>query len=128
MKLGYSGSESIMLADAHQAITKAGLWEYFARPTTPGKDGFILSTDGELIRLDKFMRYDGHSASSYGWTMRQMESIAKHGVESIRTKPEQKLSSFSGLWKEFMHELKHSPNPSLREQGAILRKFGRNTG
>lgn len=136
--LGYSAHDSIMLADAHQAITKAGLWKYFALPTTPGKDGFMFSTDNELVVLGKCMKYDGHSGASYGWTMRIMELIAKNGMESIRTKPvvtippipstfeemkPERKSSFSGLWKDFMHELKHSPNENLREQGAILRKF-----
>ena len=133
MNLGYSPSDSIMLADAHQAITKAGLWDYFALPNTPGKDGFMFSTDKELVHLNKFLKYDGHSGSSYGWTMRQMEALAKHGLEALRrptlirtedltSKPKRK-SSMSGLWNDFVSEMEHSRNPDLREQASFLRKF-----
>lgn len=137
MNLGYSPSESIMLADAHQAITKAGLWNYFALPTTPGKDGFMFSTDKELVLLNKFLKYDGHTGASYGWTMRQMEALAKKKpqvtipptpatFEEMKHEPKPKpkrKSSMSELWEDFVGEMEHSRNPDLREQASILRKF-----
>ena len=140
LNLGYSGFESIMLADAHAAITKAGLWEYFALPSTPGKDGFMRSTDKELVELDKFLRYNGHSGASYGWTMRQMEALAKDGVESLRRKPRvvipptpatfeemkpEPKTSFGALWKDFLGDLETSRDPNLQEQASFLRKFER---
>ena len=81
MELGYTPQESIMLADAYEALTKAELWDYMKKPSTPGKDGFMFSTDAELVILARYMKYDGHSGASYGWTMRIMESIAKNGME-----------------------------------------------
>lgn len=70
-----------MLADAYDAITTADLWEYFRRPSTPGKDGFMFSTDIELTAIESKMMFKGHSGASYAWTMRQMEAIAKGGWE-----------------------------------------------
>jgi hypothetical protein len=142
LNLGYSAEESIMLADAHKGITKAGLWDYFALPTTPGKDGFMFSTDIQLVELNKFMKYDGHSASSYSWTMKQMETLAKHGIEALRRKPRvtipptpatfeemksetkpKRKSSMSALWEDFVGDLEHSRDPNLRQQGSFLRRF-----
>ena len=80
-ELGYSPEEAIMLKDAYVAITNADLWDYMKKPSTPGKDGFMFSTDHELVILSRYMKYDGHSGASYAWTMRVMESIAKNGME-----------------------------------------------
>lgn len=39
----------------------------------------MFSEHPNLTRIDNAMKYGGHSGSSHGWTMRQMEYIAKHG-------------------------------------------------
>lgn len=77
--VGFDAHDSMMLADAEQAVTKADLWEYLRLPTTPGKDGFMFSKDIELAMINAEMKYQGHSGASYAWTMRQMEAIAKGG-------------------------------------------------
>ena len=92
IELGYSGEEALMLADAHSAITKADLWGYFTMPSSPGKDGFMFSTDQELVTLQKFIKYDGHSGASYGMTMRVMELIAKMGWEGFCSVTRKKLA------------------------------------
>ncbi len=79
--LGFDTDQATMLADAEQAVTKAGLWEYLRLQSTPGKDGFMLSTDIELAMINAEMTYRSHSGASYAWTMRQMEAIAKGGWE-----------------------------------------------
>ena len=43
------------------------------------EQGFMMLDSPELKDINIHMEYDGHSGSSYGWTMRQMESIAKKG-------------------------------------------------
>ena len=75
----YTPFETVMLKDAYNAITKADLWDWMRRKSTPGPDGFMFSSAIELAVINAEMSYDGHSGSSYGWTMRQMESIAKRG-------------------------------------------------
>lgn len=77
----YTPFETAMLKDAYNAITKADLWEWMRRKSTPGPDGFMFSSAIELAIINAEMSFDGHSGSSYGWTMRQMESIAKRGWE-----------------------------------------------
>jgi hypothetical protein len=81
MELGYTADDSIMLADAYQALTKADLWDYMKEPSTPGKDGFMFCTDLELVVLSRYMKYDKHSGHSYGWTMRVMKDIATYGMD-----------------------------------------------
>jgi hypothetical protein len=80
-RLGFSTQDATMLSDAYDAITVADLWEYFRRPSTPGKDGFMFSSDPELSALSARMMFKGHSGASFAWTLRQMESIAKDGWE-----------------------------------------------
>jgi hypothetical protein len=46
------------------------------------KQGFMFNDAPELREIDLYMKYDGHSGSSYGWTMRNMEHIAKNGWDS----------------------------------------------
>lgn len=77
MALGFDAHESTMLADAHQAVTKADMWEYLKLPDTPGKDGFMFTPAIELALITAEMQYQGHSGASFAWVMRQMEAIAK---------------------------------------------------
>jgi hypothetical protein len=79
LSLGFSAHEVALLADAHQAITKADLWEYMRLPSTPGKDGFMFSSAIELALINAEMKAS-HSGASYAWTMRHMERIAKDGM------------------------------------------------
>lgn len=51
--------------------------------------GFMFDTHpdptvkGIISTIDKNMEYGGHSGSSYGWSMRSVESIAKRGWEAF---------------------------------------------
>ena len=71
-----------MVQDAINAVTRTEMWEYMAKWSTPDKDGFMFSTDTELEIINKKIEYGGHSGSSYGWTMRQVEYIAKNGFDA----------------------------------------------
>lgn len=67
-----------MLQNAWDAITQLDLWYYMRRDT----DSFMLSRDTDINIITNKMEelgYDGHSGSSFGWTMRQMQYIAEHG-------------------------------------------------
>ena len=79
--------EKRMLEDAFQAMESVeGSWEYIARPDIPGKEGgFMFSKDPFIETISSHVDKAGligHSGSSYGWTMRQIESIAKNGWDS----------------------------------------------
>jgi hypothetical protein len=71
-----------MVQDGINAVMRAEMWEYMAKPTTPGKDGFMFCTDPEMDVINKKIQYGGHSGSSFGWTMRQVEYIAKNGFDA----------------------------------------------
>ena len=71
-----------MLQNAWTDINQLYLWEYMKRPT----DSYMMSSDPEINIITKKMEelgYDGHSGSSFGWTMRQMQHIAQHGEDDF---------------------------------------------
>jgi hypothetical protein len=71
-----------MLQNAWTAINQLDLWEYMKRPT----DSYMMSSDPEINIITKKMEdlgYNGHSGSSFGWTMRQMQHIAQHGEDDF---------------------------------------------
>lgn len=75
----FSEHEAMMLKDADAAITQCDLWNWLRDYTPEDGKGFMFSEHSNLTRINDAMKYSGHSGTSYGWTMRQMEYIAKHG-------------------------------------------------
>ncbi len=74
-------SEKEQLIDVYEAIEKTtGAWEWLKRPDVPGDGGFMFSSDPILNEIMKNMKMLGcHSGASFAYTMRSMETIAKHG-------------------------------------------------
>lgn len=68
-----------MLTDAYKAITVAELWDLMKED--PGDGGYMFSQNPAYAKID--LQYTGHSGSSYGWTMRVMQFIAKNGWSSF---------------------------------------------
>ncbi len=75
----FTEHEAMMLQDADNAITSCGLWDWLRDYTPTENKGFMFSEHPNLTQIRSAMKYGGHSGASYGWTMRQMEYIAKHG-------------------------------------------------
>ena len=71
------------LEEAYKAIESVGAWAFMAED--PGEGGFMFSKNPMLEEINKAMKDVGHSGSSYGWTMRQMQYIARHGLEAYKT-------------------------------------------
>ena len=72
-----------MLVNAWQAITSTELWDFVKQDT----DTFMFSSDPRINIIGNKMvelGYGGHSGSSFGWTMRNMQFIAKHGEEEYK--------------------------------------------
>ena len=70
-----------MLVNAWNAINQLELWNYMRRETY----SYMFSDDEEIDRITKKMEelgYNGHSGFSFGWTMRQIQYIAKNGEET----------------------------------------------
>jgi hypothetical protein len=75
-------SESF-LADAYQAVTAAGLWDWLRENSPPEDKGFMFWGHPKLKEIEVHMKLiDGHSGASYGWTMRNMQAIATKGWEA----------------------------------------------
>ena len=72
----FSANDADMLKDAHRAIIACDLWDWFKEYTPDDGKGFMFSNHPNLSRISSEMRI-GHSGSSYAWTMRTMQSIAK---------------------------------------------------
>ena len=66
-----------MFSSAWQAISAAEGWYFMAQPIA----SFMWSTDPQLDNINTRIRnlYDGHSGYTYGFTMRQMQLIARYG-------------------------------------------------
>jgi len=75
----YSSLECEMLQDAHDAISQCELWDWLGTYTPHANEGFMFSTHPNLDKIQAAMKYTGHSGSSWGWTMRTMQAIAKAG-------------------------------------------------
>lgn len=74
-----------MLVNAWNAITELELWDYMKKNT----DSYMFSNDKEILIIIKKMEelgYIGHSGYTFGWTMRQIQYIAKNGEENYRDK------------------------------------------
>ena len=106
-----------MINDAINAVTKADMWETLKDLTFPGEGGFMFSRDTRLELINKNIEYQSHSGSSYGWTMRQVEYIAKNGFEAFVT-----LWNTPRIKREQFLKETHT-DMTLSEQVASLEKF-----
>jgi len=68
----------MMLSNAYNAITKADCWHYMKKEI----ESYMFATDPEIWKITKAMAdlgYSGHSGSSFGYTMREIQYIAQNG-------------------------------------------------
>lgn len=73
----------VMLKDMYDAVSVSENWDNLKR-FVPGDGGFMFSEKPEWFsRIDKAVKYGGHSGSSHGWTMRCIDYIAKHGWDNF---------------------------------------------
>jgi hypothetical protein len=75
------GHERMMLKSMYDAVTITENWAKLRDAPTQGsfmfpKDPVVIKMTSELEKADEFK---GHSGSSFGWTIRNIELIAKSG-------------------------------------------------
>ena len=78
-----SQSEIKMLSTAFQAITLTELWDFLEKPI----DSFMCSGDKRVRTIYNKIEelgYHGHSGSSFGLTMRNMQQLALKGEEAFK--------------------------------------------
>jgi len=71
-----------MIENAYMAVNQLELWPFMKKDC----ESYMLSNGPEIWRItDKMaeLGYDGHSGFSFAWTMRQIQSIAKHGEKKF---------------------------------------------
>lgn len=79
--LGYTPEESQMLSNMHTAITDANAWEWLRNFNG---ESFMFSNDPEILLITgKLAGANNHSGFSFGWTMRQLEGLAKMGPDAF---------------------------------------------
>lgn len=76
---------SIVEATESASFKERGIdgWLYLHRYTPPSGQGFMFSDDKTVMDIQRYMTV-GHSGSSYGHTMRQIEFIAKYGLPKYK--------------------------------------------
>jgi hypothetical protein len=78
-----NNSERLMLINAWQAITMTENWNFVKQPI----ESFSFSNDPRINIISNKMvelGYNGHSGSSFGYTMRAMQYIANNGEEKYK--------------------------------------------
>ena len=73
-----SYNDRVMMTNAWQAITLTETWDFVKQDI----DSFMFSLEPQISIISKKMEelgYNGHSGSSFGWVMRNMQYIAQHG-------------------------------------------------
>lgn len=80
-------NEIELLRSAHIAITNCELWDWLRSYETIS---FMFDSSKEIKRINTEMHKDpvnsNHSGSSYGFTMRQMQYLAKNGYNEYKTR------------------------------------------
>lgn len=85
-----------MVRDGMRAILRANqvpsiktreinVWKYLSEYSPPDGRGFMFSQgDNDIVSQVQYHMETGHSGCSMGWTMRQIEFIAKNGLPAHR--------------------------------------------
>lgn len=69
-----------MLEDSYHAIENTNMWNYMKKEPV---GGYTFTDDEELRIINRYLEYQGHSGSSFAWTMRIMQQIARLGEEKF---------------------------------------------
>ena len=79
-----SENDKLMVQAGIDAVTGAEMWDWLKTYEPDEGKGFMYSDHPNLDKINSRMYklYNGHSGSSYGWTMRQLQFIAKNGFNA----------------------------------------------
>jgi hypothetical protein len=69
-----------MLEDGYTTVSELKLWDWLKTFTPEEGKGFMFTDHPNINALGNAMK-TGHSGASFGWTMRNLEAIAKDGWE-----------------------------------------------
>lgn len=76
------------VSNGYTAISQLELWEWLKTFTPEHDKGFMFSDNKNIskiiTKMESLPDAPGHSGSSFGWTMRQLEFIAKQGLDKYK--------------------------------------------
>jgi len=81
--------EESMIRDGMKAIIKTeeslktDVWKFLREYSPPEGYGFMFCDNQIVSKIGSFME-SGHSGTSFAWTMRNLEFIAKNGIDKFR--------------------------------------------
>lgn len=78
----YRGFELEMVQDAYDTTKRLGLWEWLGSFDPHPNEGFMFTTEINVARIGAEMKFNGHSGSSFAWTMRVVHDVARRGWEN----------------------------------------------
>jgi len=77
-----------MIENGYQAVSQLELWSWLRNYEPEDGHGFMFSSSPNLDRITQQMESlpnsVGHSGSSFGYTMRNLHFIAKHGIDAYK--------------------------------------------
>ena len=71
-----------MIENAYKAVNQLELWHFMKKDC----ESYMMTSSPEINKIANKMielGYDGHSGFTFGWTMRQIQSIAKQGEKKF---------------------------------------------
>jgi hypothetical protein len=82
-----------LVNNGYRTISQLELWDWLRNYTPEPGAGFMFSTSPNIERIMQHMESQpdspGHSGSSFAFTMRSLQYIAKNGIEKYKQQIEQ---------------------------------------
>jgi len=79
------GMRAILKIEEELPSNERDIWKYLYNYSPPESEGFMFCDDKIVSKIGNKMEV-GHSGTSFGWTMRNLEFIAKNGLREYRKK------------------------------------------
>jgi hypothetical protein len=76
------------LKNAYDKISEMDFWDFMKNESPPPDTGYVFWSHENVVKIGELLDLDGHSGSSFGICMRNMEYIAKHGWDAYVIKME----------------------------------------
>ena len=69
------------LLDMANTTTKLDLWDWFKNESPPNDTGYTYWSHPNIKKISDGLEVNEHSGATFGYCMRQMQFIAKHGFD-----------------------------------------------
>lgn len=83
--LPLNGDDKMILDDMYKTISRLDLWDWLKNINITGEHGIMFSKHAEFDLITKNIEFQGHSGSSFSYTLKMMDFIAKKGWDEYVT-------------------------------------------